>query len=428
MKIPKILKTNNDVLCLLYNSKDLITSNILVLVKTGTDYEKKHLNGISHFIEHLFFKGTVNFPNSKDLSLELDKIGADYNAFTSYEYTGYYIKTINNYLERAIFLISDMLSNPLFDQGELEKERNVIFEEINFHYDTPTSFIFDEAIKIAYGDQPAGWPILGTKETLLNINRETIFNYFKSNYSKKNTLVIISGNFDEKKIIKWVEKYFNNYNNLKTPTKKSTQKYIVPKKVNIIKRENLKQAHLLFLFKTKGFKDLKNKRFILDIIKSILGYGFSSRMFRILREELGVTYYLKVDCDLYTDRGYIYIQTASTLDKINITIEKIIYEMVNLKNKLISSGELEKAKSMILSSLFSNLETSLNLSFFYGLNYLLLGRIYTIDEHKKIFYKISSREIKEEAKKIFNKNNLVFSVLCPYNLKLNNLDKIFNKI
>jgi predicted Zn-dependent peptidase len=428
MKVPKVLKTDNGVLCLLYNSRDLITSNILVLVKTGTDYEEKDLNGISHFIEHLFFKGTLNFPSSKDLSLELDKIGADYNAFTSYEYTGYYIKTLNNYLERAFFLIADMLSNPLFDETELEKERNVIFEEINFHYDTPTSFIFDEVIKLAYGDQPAGWPILGTKETLSKIKRETIFDYFKNHYSKKNTLVIISGNFEEKKVIRWIEKYFNNYSNHKTAIKKNTETYLTPRKINVIKRENLKQSHLVFLFKTEGFKKLKNRRFILEIIKSILGYGFSSRMFRILREELGVTYYLKVDNDFYTDRGYLYIQTASTLDKINLTIDKIIEEINNLKNNVVKNEELEKARSMILSSLFSNLETSLSLSFFYGFNYLLLGKIHTVDDYKKFFYKISVKDIKEEANKIFNKNNLVFGILCPYDLDLKNLNKIFDKI
>ncbi|MFH7882613.1 MAG: pitrilysin family protein, partial [Candidatus Aenigmatarchaeota archaeon] len=212
MKKPSLHQLSNGLKVLLYNSFNLTTNSILVLVKTGTDYEDKKNNGISHFLEHIFFKGTKNFPSPQALGFELDKIGAEYNAFTSYEYTGYYIKTLPEYFERGIYLMSDLLINPLFNEEEIEKEKNVILEEINFHKDNPIALIFDETLKTCYGDQPAGWSILGREEVIKKINSEKIKNYFKKHYSSKNSLIVIAGNFDKNKILKTLEKYFKNYN------------------------------------------------------------------------------------------------------------------------------------------------------------------------------------------------------------------------
>jgi predicted Zn-dependent peptidase len=428
MKTPKIYKNSTGLNYLLYSSSDLVTATILVLVKTGTDYENKKNNGISHFIEHLFFKGTQNFPSPQELSLELDKIGAEYNAFTSYEYTGYYIKTLPEYLERAIYLMSDMLINPLFDQKELEKERKVIFEEINFHYDTPYSFIFDEALKLSYEDQPAGWSILGTQQSLKNINHEQIKNYFQNHYSTKNTLVVVVGNFNFQKIIKYLNKYFAKYNNKKSPLKHKFQETPFRPKLKIIKRENIKQTHLIMLFKTRGLSFLKEKRFSLGLLTSLLGYGFSSRMFKILREEMGITYYVKVNDDLYTDRGYLYIQTGSTIDKTPQTIEKIINEINLLKKQKIDEEEIQKSKALLESSLLSTAESSLSIGLFYGLEYLLQNKIHSPLYFLSNIKKITENDLKKEIYNYLNKQNLVSVVLSPQNFKKEQLIKIINNL
>lgn len=429
MKTPKILKSESGLTYLLYSSNELNTATVLVLVKTGTDYETKNLNGISHFIEHLFFKGTTTYPSPKILGLELDKIGAEYNAFTSYEYTGYYIKTLPEYLERAIYLISDILNNPLFDQSELEKERGVILEEINFHYDTPTSFVFDETLKLAYGDQPAGWPILGNKQTLTRINQKEIKNYFRSNYTTKNTLIVIVGNFNIKKINKkFLDQAFKNYSKTKPPTKYKFQEKLSGPKMKTIKRNDIKQSHLILLFKTNGLQKLKQRRFSLSLLTSILGYGFSSRMFVILREELGITYYVRVNNDFYTDRGYLYIQTGSTIEKTNLTFEKIINELVKLKKEKLSAEEIEKAKALLESSILFTAESSLPIALFYGLEYLLNNRIILPQDYLKQIKAIKENEVKREIYDWLHKKNLISVVLSSQDFQPQPFLKTINKL
>lgn len=425
MKIPKIIKNSSGLTYLFYSSPELITSSILVLVKIGTDYETKNNNGISHFIEHLFFKGTKNFPTPKKLGLELDKIGADYNAFTSYEYTGYYIKTLPEYLERAIYLIADMLTNPVFDQLELEKERKVILEEINYHHDTPTSYVFDETLKLAYGDQPAGWSILGTKESLENINQKEIKNFFEKNYTKKNTLVIVVGDFNINKIKKYLDKVFEKYPRNNPPTKYKLKENNSKNKIKLINRKEIKQSHLVLLFKTTGLRNLKKRKFSLGLLTSILGYGFSSRMFSILREQLGITYYVRVNNDLYTDRGYLYIQTGSTIEKTFLTLENIIKELIKLKKEKISLEEIEKAKALLESSILFTSESSLSLGLFYGLDYLLNNKVIFIKDYLKEIKAVSEKQIKNEINSWLNSKNLVLTVLTPQKFPESKLLKLF---
>jgi len=428
-KLPRVFKLKNNLKVIIYPSKELITASILALIKTGTDYETKKLNGISHFVEHLFFRGTKKFPSSNDLGLELDKIGASYNAFTSYEYTGYYIKTLPEYFEGAVYLMSDILCNPLFPDEEIEKERNVILEEINFHIDTPTSYIFDEVLKITFGDQPAGWSILGTAKNLQSIKKDTILKYFKKHYTVNNTYLILVGNFNQNKILKTTEKLFEKYSKEKPPSKFLFNENKIPKvKGKIYTKKDLKQAHLLILFKTKGLKYLKDRRFVLGVLTSLLGYGLSSRIFRILREELGITYYIKVDTDLYTDRGYFFIQTGCNLEKIESTIKRILEELKKIQKEKLSGEEIKKSKAILKNSLLSTAESSLNLAYFYGIDYLLFNKFFHPYEYIKKIKVVNEENIKQELKNLITYENLRFGVLVPDEYKKINFNKIFKTL
>lgn len=429
MKKPYILALPNGLKTIIYFSPELITNSILVLVKSGTDYENKNNNGISHFLEHLFFKGTKNFPSPKEIGLELDKIGAEYNAFTSYEYTGYYIKTLSDYFERAIYLMSDLLINPIFPKEEIQKEKAVIIEEINYHQDNPLSFIFDETLKVCYGDQPAGWSILGKKEIIEKINQEEIFDYFYKHYSVKNSLITISTNIYPQKIINYLKKYFENYRNTKPPQKNKFQSVENLKGITLTKKD-LNQAHLLLLFRIPGLKKLKTTRYIINFLVTILGYGLSSRLFRVLREELGVTYYLRVNVDNYSDRGYIFIQTGSNLDKIEVTIKKILEEINKLKKEKIDQEEFEKCLAILKNSLIASLESSLNICYFYGLEYLLNNKIITPSDILKELKKIKIDDIKRAANRYFKEKNLAYGILMPSALrsKAHKFGKIFANI
>lgn len=427
MEKPLFTITPNGLKTIIYHSSELITSSILVLVKAGTDYENKKNNGISHFLEHLFFKGTKNFPSSKDLGLELDKIGAEYNAFTSYEYTGYYIKTLPEYFERAIYLMADLLINPIFPDEEIKKEKSVILEEIHYHKDNPLSFIFDETLKICYGDQPAGWSILGKEKVIQKISRADIFNYFNSHYSTSNSLVVISSRMAPAKIINFLKKHFKNYRKNK-PQKKYKFRPTNNFQGNLLTKKDLNQAHLVFLFRIPGLKKLKDEKYLVNLLTIILGHGLSSRLFRILREELGVTYYLRVSVDYYTDRGYIYIQTGSSLDKIEITISKIFEELMKIKKEQIPDEEFEKSLAILKNNLISSLENSLNICYFYGLEYLLNHEIITPQDIFKKIEKITSLDIKKTADNYFRKENLTYGLLIPPFLKSQKLNKIFKNI
>jgi len=428
-KLPSFLRLKNNLKVILYPSEEFITASILALVKTGTDYESKKLNGISHFVEHLFFKGTKNFPSYKELGLELDKIGASYNAFTSYEYTGYYLKTLPEYFERAVYLISDILCNPLFPEEEIEKERNVILEEINYHIDTPTSYIFDNVLKITFGNQPAGWSILGTSKNLRSIKRGDILDYFKKHYTINNTYLVLVGNFKKNKILKILDKFFEKYSRYKAPQKVLFDKKKIPKlKGKIYTRKDLKQAHILLLFKTEGLKNLKDRRFALGVLTSLLGYGLSSRIFRILREELGITYYIKVDTDFYTDRGYFFIQTGCNLEKIESTIKRILEEFQKIKQEKLKDEEIEKSKAILESALLSTAESSLNLAYFYGIDYLLFNKFFSPHDYIQKIKSIKEKDLKQELNKLITYENLKFGVLVPEEYKDIKLAKIFEKL
>ena len=171
----------------------------MVLVGTGSKHEEKKLNGISHFLEHMLFKGTKKRPTSQAISETLDRVGGIYNAFTSDEYTGYFVKVKNSFFDLALDWVSDIFLNSTLPIKEIEKERGVIKEEINMHYDNPMSYIQILWTELLYGDQPAGWPITGTKETIQRISRRDLINYKASQYVAKNTLICVAGNFEKKK-------------------------------------------------------------------------------------------------------------------------------------------------------------------------------------------------------------------------------------
>jgi len=425
MKAPFIIKLKNGIKVILYNSPELITNSILALVKTGTDYENKNNNGISHFVEHLFFKGSKNFPSYEILGLELDKLGAEYNAFTSYEYTGYYIKTLPEYFEKAIYILSDLLINPLFPEEEIEKERKVILEEINFHKDNPFSYLFDETLKIAYGDQPAGWLIIGTEKNIKKLGFREIKKYFDEHYSAKNTVIIVAGDFNPKRISNILEKSFKEYNKNK-PLEKRKFKEILKFKSKEFYKKDLNQAHILILLKIRGLKAISYKeRYTWNLISTILTSGISSRLFKKIREELGLAYYVRSGIDFYTDRGYLYVQTGVNLDNIEIALKKIGEELKNLKIEKIEKEELEKGKAILKNNLLSFLESSLNICYFLGLEYILTNKIILPKEIISEIDKITEEDIRKIMSKYLERNRLVCGILLPDSMKSKKFDKIF---
>ncbi len=270
------------------------TATILVMVKTGSKYENKKNNGISHFLEHMFFKGTDKRPNTLAIALELDKVGGEYNAFTGKEYTGYWVKVESSQIKLALDVVSDMLINSKFEQKEIEREKGVIIEELNMCRDNPMMHIEDVFEELLYGNQPAGWDTIGTKGNILGFKRRDFIDYLTSQYGVQNVFVCVAGNLGAGTrhgafLREMVNKYFSKLQisdfQGKQPVKEKQTKPQVKLHYKKIDQANLSLGVRAFPI---GHQD----EFILKITSILLGGSMSSRLFIQLRERHGVAYYV----------------------------------------------------------------------------------------------------------------------------------------
>src|SRR3989338_2288405 len=278
--------------------KDNPTVTVLVLVEAGSKYEEKRINGVSHFLEHMCFKGTTKRPKAVDISKELDALGSQYNAFTAQEYTGYYAKSDARHFRQIFDIVSDIYLNSTFPDAEMQKEKGVIIEEINMYEDMPNRHVQDLIMKLLYGNQPAGWNIAGEKKNILKMKRDDFVNYKKAHYLPEATTIVISGKVNEKEAMKEVDKIFG-----KIPRGKKTQKLKV-KEIQIkpqvlVNFKKTDQTH--FVLGTRSLNLFDKKNAVLSVLAGVLGGGMSSRLFQKLREEMGVGYYVRAYNDSYTD-------------------------------------------------------------------------------------------------------------------------------
>ena len=221
-----------------------LATTVLTLVEAGSKYETKEINGLSHFLEHMYFKGTAKRPKAINIAGELDQMGAEYNAFTSQEWTGYFAKVQAKDAERALDIISDIYLNSIFDAAEIEKEKGVIIEELNMYEDTPMRKVHDLIMEVLYGDQPAGWDVGGRKEVIQKLTKEDFLKYRSEHYVGKATLVVVAGAIDEKKLLPKIEEYFKGISiGDKTEKNKTIEKQEKPQV--LVKFKESDQTHLV---------------------------------------------------------------------------------------------------------------------------------------------------------------------------------------
>jgi len=413
----KKLKLPNGLKILLVNQKNTDAVTALILVKVGSEYESKEINGISHFLEHMCFKGTKKRPDKLAISKELDSLGAEYNAFTSKEYTGYFAKSASSNFQKIFDIISDIYLNSILPENEIEKERRVILEEINMNRDLPQHYVWNIFMELAYGNQPAGWDIAGTSDTLKKIERRHLLEFRQKFYQPTNTLIVIAGNFKESTAVLNIQKTFGN---LFAGPKIKKQKTILKKqkdaeiKINFKKTE---QTHLIFGFECSNLFD--KRKYALEILSAILGGGMSSRLFQKIREKMGLAYYIYNDLLLFSDHGLILTSAGVQNEKIKEAIENIWREHQKIIND-ISAEEIAIAKKRIKGQLILNTETSDELASFYGGQEIILGKTLTPAEIIKKIEKVNLSEIKQLAKEIFKKEKINIAVIGPIkNLKIN---------
>jgi predicted Zn-dependent peptidase len=311
----------------------------MVLVQAGSKYETKEVNGLSHFLEHMCFKGTTQRPSQFVIASELDGLGAEYNAFTGLEHTGYFAKVRNGKFDEILTIISDLYLNPIFDPAEIEKERGPIIEEINMYEDLPMRRVQELFFDVVYGDQPAGWSIAGTKENIRQLVREDFIHYRTAHYVAGASIVVIAGGFDLRGVEEKVERAFTTLTvGAKAPKVPVVEGQTQPQFKVIEKQSD--QTHLVLGFRAIDIHD--DRRFALQLLADLLGGGMSSRLFQRIRTEMGAAYYVKAEADLFTDHGVMTMAAGVDHAKLTPVIKAGIEEFVKLKDQLVGEEELRR--------------------------------------------------------------------------------------
>ena len=388
--------------------KDNPTVTVLVLVEAGSKYETKKVNGISHFLEHMCFKGTTKSPKAIDISKELDAIGSQYNAFTAQEYTGYYAKSDAKHFSKIFDVVSDIYLNSTFPDVEMQKEKGVIIEEINMYEDLPNRHVQDLMMELLYGDQPAGWNIAGEKKNILNMKRDDFVKYKKEHYLPEATVLMVAGAVTEKKVVEETNKIFG-----KVPRGNKVGKVKVREIQNkpeiLVKFKKTDQTHFVLGVRTYDLFDKKNS--VLSVLGGVLGGGMSSRLFQKLREEMGVGYYVRAYNDAYTDHGFFQVSAGVDNKRVNEVIEAVLEECRKLKKELVSEEELNKVKECLIGNMKLSLESSDDIANFFGGQELLKKEIKQAEEKAKEVRRVTAKQIKILANNIFKDSKLNLALI-----------------
>jgi len=390
--------------------KNAKTVAILVLVKTGSVYEKKQESGISHFLEHMLFKGTKKRPRTVDIAKELDKVGAKFNAFTGKEYMGFYTVVNNRHLDIGLDVLSDMFLNSKLEGKEMKREKGVIIEEIKMIHDTPTRFIEDLWESLLYGRQPAGRDIAGTKESVFGLNRQMLKKYYLSQFIASNTAIVLAGNLEREEVSKKIKKYFSMINVGKPrETPKTFENQKIPKISLHFKKTD--QTHLTLGVRTYSVFHLD--KYVLELLAAVLGGNMSSRLFISVRERKGLAYYVSSQTSYYNDRGYLATSAGVDHQKVDKTIKIILREYKGII-KNITGDELKKAKEFLKGRMSIGLEGPDDYAFFVGGEEITTGEILTPEQIYARIDKVSLGDIKRVARDIFKPKKLNLAVIGPH--------------
>jgi len=387
------------------------TVTVLVLVGTGSKYEEKRVNGVSHFLEHMFFKGTKKRPTPLKIAGPIENVGGTFNAFTSQDLTGYYIKVDASHVDLALEIVADIFLNSLLVHKEITKEKGVVIEEINMRKDTPMIHAADLLEQFLYGDQPAGWDIAGTKETVQNLTRADILSYVKSQYVAENTLVCVAGNIEEEKVRKRVGKLFSSISHKNFKNKVRVIEAQERPKV-LLEHRGTHQTHLAFA--ARGFNLSHKDRFVQEIISAILGGGMSSRLFTEVREKLGLAYYISTSSESNPDTGFLATFAGVKNENAQKAVEVIVKEYKKLRTVRVAPRELRNAKDRLRGRMALSLESSDAKAEFYGIQEILENRFFTPEQLYDRIENVKVADIQRVAREMFQPKNLNLIVLGPF--------------
>ena len=369
-------RLKNGLTVLLEPVESVVSISAGLWIKAGSRHERNSEKGYAHFIEHMLFKGTENF-TAKEIAQVVDRVGGQHNAVTNREYTSYFINVISDFLEPSVELLSDMYYRSLFSSSDIEREKNVIIEEIGMYEDAPDEIIHDIFMETMLCNHPLGNPILGTADSIMNVNRDTILGFFNRHYASSNSIFVIAGKFNVDEAKAKIEKYFSkNLNNNKHQeldshlfTKREYRKHV---------QRDLEQIH--FCLGTEGLKKDDEDRWALFILSTILGGSMSSRLFQNIREKEGLCYSIYSFHSSYTDNGVFGIYCGTSPENHKRVLELIIDECREIVANGITTSELDDVKAYIKGNLALSLESTEVRMGQLARNEMTYGRYYTFED------------------------------------------------
>jgi predicted Zn-dependent peptidase len=376
-----------------------------IWVGTGSKYETKQDNGISHFLEHMFFKGTTS-RSAKEIAETFDEIGGNVNAFTSKEYTCYYARVLDQHAPIALDVLADMYFHSVFDEEELEKEKNVVIEEISMYEDTPDDLVHDLIARACFADHPLGSPILGTEEVLRSLKRDDLITYIERRYLPANTVVTVAGNFDET-LIEEIKRRFSAFQR-QAPAFDVAQPVFAANA--IAQHKATEQAHLCISL--PGYPVGHEEIYSLILLNNVLGGSMSSRLFQEIREERGLAYSVYSYHSSYKEAGTFTIYTGTAPEQVGQVFDIVAHVLRDVAENGITDKELNKGKEQLKGSLMLSLESTNSRMSRLGKNELLLGRHLSLDEIIAKIDRVSHESVRAVARELF-RSKLALAMVSP---------------
>jgi predicted Zn-dependent peptidase len=382
-----------------------------IMLAAGSRYETEETNGIAHFSEHMFFKGTERRPTARDISKEIDAIGGEFNAFTGKEYTGYYVKCAAESRDVALDVLVDMLRNSKFNPEEIDREKGVIIEEMNMYYDTPRDFISGVYEELLYGDQPLGWDIIGRKETVRNATQDTFRSYVDHWYKPARMVVGIGGKLGNG-LHERIAELLGDVPQAETGEP-------APARLDVNDRAQVKvhtkasdQAHICLGVHSYPLEH--PDRYVLQVLSTVLGGGMSSRLFTEVRERRGLAYYVYGLNHSYTDAGTLYAQAGVDINRIDDAVSTVGGELRKIAQDAVPQDELDKAKSFAKGRFVLQLETSQGLIMFGLRREVLESRTPDPEEILGELEKVTAEDVQRVAHHLIDTRGLNLAVIGPF--------------
>lgn len=391
--------------------KEVTTATALICVGTGSRFEDKHENGLAHFLEHMFFKGTKKRLKTMNITKELDALGSQHNAYTGKDRTGYYTKVPSGKIIDAMDVLDDLFINSTFKSAEIKKESGTIVQEINMYEDMPSRLVYDIFETLLYGENhPLGREIIGTKNNVTGFVRKDFIKYLERCYTAQNTVVCVAGNFPQGKVLKKIREDFGH---MRVGDKPAHEIYVGTQEHAELKIKDKKtdQTHFIVGVHTGGFNH--KDRYVLSMLANILGGGMSSRLWEEVREKRGLAYSVQALVDFYPETGFFAAKAGVEHENLVQTLQIILKEMKKIATNGATKEEFDRARSGFEGRLAFSMETSDTVASNFAEQEAVRGDIIVPTESLKRIYKVTRGDIQRVAKDIFVRKNLNCAIIGP---------------